>query len=120
MKKILFVIAAAACAALVLVDAAHAQDSWSGTDKRWHAGGSVIIGTVSSGLIRDPYGAFGLCVGIGAIKEVMDTQKRAEGGKFSMKDLTADAIGCAAGVSFGRFVARASSRGAEVVYRTEF
>ena len=79
-------------------------------DKKLHFTVSTVIGGVTHSLVDDvQVGGItipdyivssSVCMGVGLAKELYDEQSY---GGFSKKDLLADAIGCAAGITFSEF-----------------
>jgi len=64
---------AAIAAALVLAcTTAHAQDSWTGADKKLHVGAGMGIAVVGLVVTRNPHEAFIAGVAAGAVKEFYD------------------------------------------------
>jgi len=103
---------------VLCIDSCQAADSWTTPDKPQHVAVSAGIGVLTSGLTASPYKAFGLCMVPGIAKELTD--KYSGMGQGSFKDLAADALGCAAGVKLGRFIAFRSHGRTGVVWSSEF
>lgn len=107
---------------------ASAADSWTGVDKIAHAGVSAAmagVGTVVAGKALDLtrrdariVGA-GACFAVGVAKELYDMQ-HPDIHTASVKDLAADAIGCAVGAYIGGLVIAPHRDGVSVAYRMEF
>lgn len=114
-RLILIAIFAGFLAALLLVSTkAHAQDSWSGSDKRMHAGVSALIGIGTRQVWRDePLKAWGVALIPGLIKEATDQ-------KPSAKDMVANALGAALGVYTGGLFVATNGDQIVVGYSTEF
>lgn len=96
-----------------------AQDSWQGTDKRWHFGFSVFFGVGARAALPDaPVWKPALaCMTPGVLKELQDNRS---GGKASWKDLGADALGCATGIAAGGWLVRLDKERMLVSYRKEW
>lgn len=91
---------------LLLSGLAHA-DEWTGEDKKQHFAGSALMGVAASVAFKDsehpvlyPMAAV---LAVGLAKEIRDEVATAGSG-FSYKDLAADALGAALGVSVGNGV----------------
>lgn len=101
-------------ALLLLSTKAHAQDTWSGSDKKMHAGLSALIGIGTRQVWRDePLKAWGVALIPGLIKEATDT-------KPSAKDMVANALGAALGVYTGGFFVVTNGNQVVVGYSMEF
>ena len=70
-------------------------------DKVLHFGVSTAIGAGSQLYFEDTTKSALTCMGVGVAKELMD---EADYGGFDEKDLIADAIGCAVGISGVKFI----------------
>lgn len=88
---------------ILLSGLAHADD-WTGDDKNKHFAGSALMGVAASVAFKDsdhpvlyPMAAV---LAVGLAKEIRDEVAPAGSG-FSYKDLAADALGAALGVSVG-------------------
>lgn len=92
-------------------------DSWSGSDKKMHIGVSYVLGVAAGSQWPDnkPL-AFGMAMIPGVLKELSD--KSTTG--FSTKDLVADAIGVALGITTAHFLITRRDGNTVVAYRTEF
>jgi putative lipoprotein len=93
-------------ALLLLSGLAHA-DEWTGEDKKQHFSGSALMGVAASVAFKDsehpvlyPMAAV---LAVGITKEIRD-EVATSGSGFSYKDLAADALGAALGVSLGNGV----------------
>lgn len=91
---------------LVLSGLAHADD-WTGEDKNKHFAGSALMGVAASVAFKDsdhpvlyPMAAV---LAVGLAKEIRD-EVATSGSGFIYKDLAADALGAALGVSVGNGV----------------
>lgn len=104
----------AALLALLLPPAVQAEDDWSGTDKSRHFAVSAVLGAVAGAHMENRWAAFGVAMIPGLVKELADSHK--DNGRFSGKDLAADALGAALGVQLGHWWV--SPRG--VAYRAAF
>lgn len=88
---------------LLLAAPAWSQDRWNGLDKAKHAAGSCVFGIGSSFVAKTWWGAFGLAMTPGVLKEAHDATATGGSG-WSWKDLVADAAGAGLCVSGTRFV----------------
>lgn len=82
-------------------------DEWRGDDKNKHFAGSAVMGLVATAAFKDSEHPvlypFAAALAVGIAKEVYDEVKSGGSG-FSYKDLAADALGAALGVSVGNGV----------------
>ncbi|ACG60362.1 gp40 putative lipoprotein [Iodobacter phage PhiPLPE] len=82
-------------------------DDWTGDDKNKHFSGSAALGVAASLAFKDSEHPviypFAAVLAIGLAKEIRDEVAPAGSG-FSYKDLAADALGAALGVSIGNGV----------------
>lgn len=102
------------CALMFLSTKAQAQDTWTGSDKKMHAGVSMLIGFgARHQWPNEPMKAFGVALIPGIVKEATDD-------KASAKDMVANAIGAAVGVyTGGLFITYAEGK-TTIHYRTDF
>jgi len=112
MKTLTPLLAAIALAASFT--SAQAADDWNGADKGKHFAVSAALGTASAMHFEDKWVAFGVAMIPGVLKEVADSSRT--NGRFSSKDLAADALGAALGVQLGNWLV--TTRG--VGYRAAF
>ncbi|MFL5559476.1 MAG: VanZ family protein [Gemmatimonadaceae bacterium] len=97
---------------LIFAQAAVTRDSWFGIDKIKHFFMSAFIESVSysalqaAGIQHRPAmnGAIGITLGVGVAREIHDM--RTPGKFFSVRDLTWDALGTAAGVALSSHTIR--------------
>jgi len=111
MKTLLLFVAVAA---ISFATPALAADEWSGSDKVKHIAVSAAFGTASAMHFEDKWVAFGVAMIPGVLKEIADGSR--DNGRFSAKDLAADALGAALGVQLGNWIV--TTRG--VGYRAAF
>ena len=113
MKRII----ASLCLAASL--SAHADDTWTGADKKLHFAVSFMAGVATANQWPDnkPL-AIGVAMLPGLVKEAMDAQKGGSG--FSGKDLVADALGAVAGVYTTHWLIARQNGQTVVAYRAEF
>jgi putative lipoprotein len=104
--------------ALTAALSAHAQDSWTGPDKVKHFGLSLGMGAVGTLAFQSPRAGFVGCMSVGVAKEVYDA--RTPGRTASVKDLAADAAGCAAGAYLGGLMIVPDRKGVTVGYVNSF
>lgn len=82
-------------------------DDWTGDDKNKHFAGSAAMGVAATVVFKDSEHPvlypFAATIAVGLAKEVYDEVKSGGSG-FSYKDLAADALGAALGVSVGNGV----------------
>jgi putative lipoprotein len=97
---------------------AQAQDAWTGPDKTKHFGLSLGMGAVGTMAFQSPRAGFVGCMSVGVAKEVYDA--RTPGNTASVKDLVADAAGCAAGAYLGGLLVVPDRKGVTVGYVNSF
>lgn len=82
-------------------------DEWRGDDKNKHFAGSAVMGLVATAAFKDSEHPvlypFTAALAVGLAKEIRD-EVSPVGSGFSYKDLAADALGSALGVSVGNGV----------------
>ncbi len=87
-------------------------DGWSGRDKAQHIQVSAVAGAIGSAMFREDkawsWSAFAVGMAPGVAKELYDSRKGGSG--WSNKDLAADALGAAFGVTVGQQVVMRVSR----------
>jgi len=92
------------------------KDNWGGAEL--HIGVSAVVGlgcrAYFEGSENANVKAFGCAMVPGLIKEAIDS--RSKGNRFSTKDLLADALGAAIGVTVGNFVITPNS----ITYQKSF
>ena len=71
------------------------SDSWTGSDKAAHLAVGAAIGSGGTLILKDANRAFLLALGIGAVKEAIDSQSSSR--ECSLQDFIAAALGAAAG-----------------------
>jgi len=99
------VVFALASALLFTAGPAHAQDSWTGDDKKLHFISSMAIGVAAGAAWPDSkLKAWGIAMVPGLIKEGIDSQE--PGNKFSGKDVVVNGLGAAVGVHLPGLMAR--------------
>lgn len=95
------------------------SDSWTSHDKALHFGVSAALGMAAGSQWPDHKGrAFALALTPGVLKELSDARKGGSG--FSIKDLTADALGAALGVYAAGWLISYSQGATTVTYTTKF
>ena len=94
-------------------------DSWSGSDKKMHLGVSFVLGMATGAQWPDnkPL-AFGVAMIPGLLKEASDAGKGGTG--FSAKDLVANAVGVALGITTVHFLVKRDNGTTTVAYTTSF
>jgi putative lipoprotein len=110
---------------LILLFALHAssafaQDTWNGSDKKYHFAYSVVFGFVAGAALEDQPRWVRYSVGMapGVFKEVMDA--RAGGTGFSGKDLAVDFLGVVAGEYLGGLMIKKTHDTVMIGYQTRF
>lgn len=97
MKKLIF-------AVLLSTSAMASADDWTGDDKNKHFAGSAAMALAATVVFKDSEHPvlypFAAALAVGLAKEIRD-EVATNGSGFSYKDLAADALGAALGVSVG-------------------
>jgi len=89
---------------LMLAFPAWGQDRWGGPDKIKHVGVSCVFGIGSSLVTKTWWGAFGLAMIPGTLKETRDATIGIDGTGWSWKDMAANAVGAGLCVSGTRVI----------------
>lgn len=85
-----------ALALFAITSAAHADDTWTGPDKKLHLGAGIVIGAVGTLATGSRMAGFALGAGAGLLKEVYDDHYR-DIHTVSAKDFAVTALGAAIG-----------------------
>lgn len=105
-----------ACASFAA--SAQTVDTWTSADKGKHLVVSGAIGAAATVATDSKAWGTGLCVAVGAAKELADSRSTAH--TASWKDLAADAIGCAIGAQIGGLYITPTRDGARVAWSIKF
>lgn len=108
----------AVAASIVPAGDAAAQESWRGSDKVLHLGGSAVMGAVAAELTESNPKAFAGCAAVGAAKELASLVLLKV--KPSGKDMAVNLLGCGLGLAGGRLAVQQGAAGPVVTYRWEY
>jgi putative lipoprotein len=110
---------------LILLFALHAssafaQDTWNGSDKKYHFAYSVVFGFVAGAAFNDEplWVRYSAGMAPGLLKEITDA--RAGGSGFSGKDLAVDFLGVIVGERLGGFMMSHRSGTTTIAYQRTF